>query len=941
MNIVKSLHSSLLHKSFSFQEKHYFTVSVLWGFNLLTGEPVLEQELWQTIGDMLEKNEMFDAGMPKPKGELLVQGSCFAADGVAVNASRVSVSLGVISKELYVFGDRQWIKGLGIGWGLSDPVPFTEMPVTYANAFGGKDYAPNPVGKGLDEVMGEFGPVIPVPNIEYADQLIGSPKDKPRPASLNRIDIICEQRMARAGTYDQRYIETRMPGFPDDLDYKYFNDASMDQWIEGYFKGGEQYEVRNMHPEHALIKGHIPRVYGRAFVNHAEAGEIKFKEIPTQLDTVWLFPGAKLGVMIHRGTLEVAEDDAADIKQLLVANENAEDTPRSAAHYANELALRTDPTESFKYLMYTAPLIPEGCRCGFKVIQEKSAFPLEMLAQENMTHFADAKKQEAEVAYQQQIMGMRVQLEKSGMPQHDIDALVNKMSGDKDQPVELSREAKDIAAIIEKIMPGAMSDPANLDLSKLNLKAMDELNAYMEKLQLEKKAEAKQNLIDQMEELKKLKAGAETAQSIAALEKVLVTMEMPPILPRIDVEGILSQFKAQQAKMDQQLLQMQGMGLPEADLAKVKASFNIEAIEKQTREGLEKANDGYRMGAHYIEKARSPHEGEEVAIRDALLKAYKSHGKAAHGDYAFVDLSNLDLSGIDLSGSYLEYADLTNTNFTNANLSKAILSHAIVNKTVFTNTNLTEANLGAIEFDGAIFTGADLTGATLGKSIIRDTRFIKCKMAEKMDMFMETKFDHASFIESDLRKNVFIDADISNCDFSGSDLSESNFVNPVMKQANFSQANLSGVNFVKAIADASKFNQATMKNVRFVGECSLVDADFNSADISQANLRDCNLQNAKFIAATLFKSDFGGANLKKSDFEKAHAVEAQFNKADLTHANMQKINLMEGSMYKAVLSGAQFNNANLYSVNFLGCTIGQTDFTGADMVKTIFKDWRP
>lgn len=942
MNIIKSLHSSLLKKSFSFQEKHYFTVSVLWGFNLQTGEPVLEQELWQRIGDMMGKNEMFDAGMPKNNGELLVQGSCFASNGVAVDASRVSVSLGAVSKELYMFGDRHWIKGMGIGWGVSDPVPFTEMPVSYTNAFGGKDYAPNPLGKGLDEVEGETGPVIPVPNIEYADQLIGSPKDKPRPASFNKIDIMCEQRIASAGTYDQKYIETRMPGFPDDLDYKYFNDAAMDQWIAGYFKGDEQYEIRNMHPEHALIKGQIPGVYGRAFVNHAVAGEIKFKEIPTQLDTIWLFPGATMGVLIHRGTLEVAEDDAADIKQLLVANENTKDSPRSLTHYENELALRTDPAESYKYLMYTAPLIPEGCRCGFKVLQENANFPLELLAQENMTNFADAKKAEAEVAYQQQIVDMKTQLEKSGMPQAEVDVLVKKMSGAKDQPAELSREVQEIAAIMEKVMPAsAMADPKNPDLSKLNLKAMDELKAYTEKLQLEKKAEAKQNLIKQVEDLKKMNLGPESAQAVASLERVLVEMELPPKLPRIDVEGIVVQIKSQQTEMEKQLLQMQSMGLPEAELAKLKASFNVEAQEKQLREGLEKANEGYRMGAHYIEQARSPHEGEEPTIREALLKAYQTGGKTSHGDYAFVDLSNLDLSGIDLSGAYLEFANLTNTNFTNANLSKAILSHAIVNKTIFTKTNLIEANLGGIEFNDAVFTESDLSGAALGKSFIRNTEFKQCKMAEKMDALFETKFDHARFIDSDLRKNTFIDADISNCDFSGSDLRESNFVNPIMKKANFSRANLSGVNFVKAIADGSIFDQATMTNVRFVGGCSLADSEFNSADISEANLRDCNLQNAKFTAATLFKTDFSGADLKKSSFEKAVALQAQFCKADLTHANMQKINCMEGSMYKAVLSGALFNNANLYNVNFLGCTIGKTDFTGADLTQTIFKDWRP
>jgi uncharacterized protein YjbI with pentapeptide repeats len=941
MNIVKSLHSSLLHKCFSYQEKHYFTVSVLWGFNLTTGEPVLEQEMWESIGDMLGKSELFDAGMPKPNAELLVQGSCFVANGEAVNANRVSVLLGSISKELLVFGDRHWIKGMGIGWGVSDPELFTEMPVSYGNAFGGKEHAPNPVGKGIDAIDLNGEPTVPLPNIEYANQLIGSPKDKPQPASLNRTDIMCEQRLSNAGTYDQKYIETRMPGFPDDMNYDYFNDAASDQWVEGYFNGDEQYEIRNMHPQHSIIKGQIPGVTGRVFVNHQVNDVVEFKEIPTQLDTVWFFPNAELGVMIHRGTLEVSEDDGADIKQLLVANENIKDTPREPTHYQNELALRTDPTESFKYLLYTAPLIPEGTKCGFKVIQDKADFSMELLGKENMENFAEVKKLEAEAAMNQQLEDAKKQLVDVGENTKHIDDMVKQLADAKDNPAPLSPEMQKIADIMEKVLPGMMADPKNIDLTKLNLKAMDELKEHMEKMQVKKKAEAKQQLTDQIDKLKEMGAGSESEDQIAQLENVVTEMDLPPILPRIDVEAIIGQLKSQQTEMDKQLLQMQSMGLPEEQLLKMKNSFNVEAIEQQTREGLEKACDGYRMGAHFIETGRSPHAGCEGNIREQLIKAYQSRGKTSQGDYAYVDLSGLDLSGISLSGSYLEYADLTNTNLTNANLSKAILSHAIVCNTNFTNANLCEANLGAIDFDGAEFVNADLTGATLSKSNISKTTFKQCKMAEKMDMFLETKFDHASFIECDLNKNVFIDADISGCDFTGSNLSESSFVNPIMTHAIFSRANLSGTNFVTAVADGSRFDHATLKNVRFVGESSLENADFRGADASEANLRDCNLQKAKFAESTLLKSDFGGANLKHADFEKANAVGAQFNKADLTFATLQRANLMEGSMYKSILSSTQFTQSNLYGVNFLGCTIGETDFTGAHVEQTIFKDWKP
>ena len=934
MNIVKSLHSSLLHKTFSYREKHYFTVSVLWGFNLQTGEPVLEQELWQTIGDQLGKNEMFDAGMPKVNAELLVQGSCFGANGAAVSANRVFVSFGSISKELMVFGDRHWIKGLGIGLGVSAPKTFTEMPVSYANAFGGKDHAPNPVGKGIDEIDVEGELLIPLPNIENAVELIGSPNDKPRPAGFSRTDMMCEQRMKNAGTYDQNYLETRMPGFPDDLNYNYFNDAVQDQWVDGFFNGDEQYEIHNMNPSHPIIKGQIPSVYGRIFVNHEVNGELQFKEIPTNLDTVTLFPGAEIGVMIHRGTLQVSKDDATDIKQILIANENISDNKKTDSHYQNALAQRTDPKESFKYLLYTAPLLPEGLTCGFKAMQESGDFPLELLANQNLKNFSDTKQSELNQNIEQQ-------LKDSGLEQSQIDEMLKKMSLGSVDGNESNEEAQHIKTLTEKVLPGASAGSKNIDITKLNLKAIDELNAYMEALQKQKKEEAKIQLEEQIDKLKKLDPEGESSAQVKQLEVVLTTMVLPPMLPRISVSEINSQLKDQQLEIDKQLVVMQSMGLPDEQLRGINEAMDPKKLKIQLHESVDKMMDSYRIGAHFLPQSRSPHEGKEVDIRQMLIAAYKANGETAYGDYAFVDLSDLDLSGIDLSGSYLEYANLTNTNLTNANLNKVILSNAVVTNTNFTNTTLTDANLGSVSFDGATFDNADLTGAMLGKSNIRNSQFSQCKMANKLDMFLDTHFDNSSFIKCDLHKNAFIDSDISGCNFSQSDLSETSFVNPIMRLTIFSGANLSGVNFVKADAEGAKFNSAIMKNVRFVGESSLPKSDFSSADINQANLRDCNLENAIFSDADLHKSDFGGSNLKNASFVNARAVEAQFMKADLTFANMKSIDLMEGSMQKAVISGADFSNANLYSVNFLGCTVGETDFSGAYLENTIFKDWRP
>ena len=68
--------------------------------------------------------------MPKPRGEALVYGSYYSPGGREVTSDLVGFSLGPISKELLVVGDRHWRPLIG----PTPPEPFTTMPVDYAHA---------------------------------------------------------------------------------------------------------------------------------------------------------------------------------------------------------------------------------------------------------------------------------------------------------------------------------------------------------------------------------------------------------------------------------------------------------------------------------------------------------------------------------------------------------------------------------------------------------------------------------------------------------------------------------------------------------------------------------------------------------------------------------------------------------------------------------------
>ncbi|GKT30551.1 DUF2169 domain-containing protein, partial [Aduncisulcus paluster] len=83
-----------------------------------------EQELWKTVPGELGPKPIIDQGVPKPRGEVLVSGSCFAPRGQSRPASQVEVRVGEKEKMLNIFGDRYWKNGL-----ITEPEPFVEMPV--------------------------------------------------------------------------------------------------------------------------------------------------------------------------------------------------------------------------------------------------------------------------------------------------------------------------------------------------------------------------------------------------------------------------------------------------------------------------------------------------------------------------------------------------------------------------------------------------------------------------------------------------------------------------------------------------------------------------------------------------------------------------------------------------------------------------------------------
>lgn len=341
MKIYKTNQQSLLIKTFGIKDTIYLATTVLVYFDLNDPDhPLKEQELWSEIPAQLGPKPVLDLGQPKPRGEVLVTGHCHAPRGQTRPAGRVSVRVGGWNKTLNVFGHRHWIGASEMSRQISKAEPFSAMPITWENAFGGKGFDRNPQGKGSAPLVTPQGTNIhPLPNVEYPDRLIGDQTDRPDPASFGPVDMMWPPRSQKVGTYDKKWQQERWPFFPDDINYEYFNTASEDQFLPDFFKGGESIQIVGMHPDMQVIDSHVPRLRVRCFVTRKKSlksvdqDDLVFQEIKTHMDTVWLFPDLLRGVAMFRGTTNVLDDEYEDVVRIFLANEVLDDPPETIEHY--------------------------------------------------------------------------------------------------------------------------------------------------------------------------------------------------------------------------------------------------------------------------------------------------------------------------------------------------------------------------------------------------------------------------------------------------------------------------------------------------------------------------------------------------------------------------------------------------------------------------------
>lgn len=157
----------------------------------------------------------------------------------------VSLRMGPVQKTVRAYGLRVWQRGMLSGVTPGPALPMREpLPIVYELAWGGVDVS-NPE-KPLAEPRNHLGRGVtrdPGKLVGQAASQLEMPDKANVPASFGAIHRHWAPRAGFAGTYDQAWMDTRMPLLPLDFDTRFNVCVPHDQWSPAPLTGDEPIEI--------------------------------------------------------------------------------------------------------------------------------------------------------------------------------------------------------------------------------------------------------------------------------------------------------------------------------------------------------------------------------------------------------------------------------------------------------------------------------------------------------------------------------------------------------------------------------------------------------------------------------------------------------------------------------------------------------------------------
>jgi uncharacterized protein YjbI with pentapeptide repeats len=851
MKIVKPMTLGLMHRPYRWLGRYRLLVTTL-GFFALGGraDTLLRDNLqWKKVSAALPPGRPLDELMPKARGEVLLAGSAYATHGLATTEQVVRLQLGVLDKRIRVVGDRRWMYGLLPLFQITPPSPFTMMPLTWKQAFGGAGHPANPDGCGYSahRLAAFFGRNQgSMPNLEDPHRPVRSQHRRYEPAGFGPLDVGWTPRSRWIGTYGRRWQAEAFPGLADDTDPEFFNAAPLDQRITGHFLGGEPYRLEGMHPQLPVIEGWLPEFRPRAFVRRVGQPVDAVDEVSLAFDTVWFFPDAELGVVIHRGEVMIEDSLALDVEALMVAYEHAVDAPRAVAHYSEVLALRLNRETAARHAFNEAQLTPEP---DAAIRAERSA---EEQHEREQRDAADAARNAAMAAEFEAASGM------------SAPASVKIKSPTLATPsaAAVRRGDFDLGPLLDGAQQLAMQASEQARASRTD--------AAAKLAELPLPAATSSITVEQV-----LVRAKGTNGSLETLAEISSMLSLPPIA----VESL-------------QDLQRRGRLAAPTATAPI-TPLSAEAAAAIGQWVLWRVREGASL--HGCDLAGANLRGAVLSgadMRGALLEA---------SDLSGAQLDGADLSEVALTGATLDYANCTAARFDGANLAQTSARNAIFRGASVTSTQAAESD----------WRGADLTGACFEQWIapnivLDDANFERSSLSDCVLLHAKatgSRWNHSTWRSTVALGSIFHDSEWNEAELSRSvlmecQLTDSRWIGSELTRvqggggADWSRANLTRMS-----ADHCIWRDAKL------ADACLTDGEFRECDFSGTHLNNATLERALFYRSLLMGGDLTACHAEAADFFQAMCRRADFREANLQGANFVQAECTDARFDQACLDG--------------------------------------
>lgn len=800
LKISKPGRTELVHRVYSPAAGQYaMAFGVLVPFVLQP--PGAEQDIeftsiWDHAAALLQKDEILDEGWPKPQGEFLAAGHCHPPAGLASQPVSARISVGPLDKRLAVFGLRH----ASPTGGMSSPQPFERMPITLANAFGGPGHEFNPDGKGMPGGGGE----VEFPNIELPDHLMMSGTDRPPVAGFGPLPAAWPERSRHLGAQDQRWRDHRWPHLPEDSDARFFMAAAQDQHLPGFWNGGEPILVQNMHPAFPQLEATVPRSRPRFFVHQSDpGGDAQFLELNVHVDTIWLLPDARLGIMIFRGSIPVGDPDGRDVNAFHAEFEDPDTPPLPIDLYLGNCLKAMSP-ELFGHLPDTTT--PEA----------KAA--LESLGEDELVARIREQRDYFEAALQK--AGMRDDellqlLEANPQTRHFAQTILERNK-------TLTGFFNEIVSLVELIhsddaSPAATSTPP----PSLN----DALTPYP--------TPAGQAP----------RTPPETAQP-EALHDASAAARNRQLVVNAQLNGHSC------ANLDLAHANLAGLDLGGMDFnGAILAGANLAGARLQGAD----MNGIFAAGARFDAADLAGCRLSQASLGDASFMGAVLRG------------ANLDAS--DCSNANFSGADLSSASLAAATLAGAWLQGVRAERLIATDARFNHANLDNAQFPAALLDGADLSGASAQRINLEDSTATRINLSQAdlrgARLLRAQLGGSQTGPGTSLRKAQLDHATLEDASWTGADLQEASLNGVTAQNTDFSDAMLSGAKLVKSDLRSACFDRAMLEGAD-LGASNLMQASFIHSDLRHCNFDHSNLYNATFKDPRIAGARFNQANLDRT-----------------------------------------------------------------------------